>query len=181
MGKAKPKLCEICGAPIRGPGHKIRIEGAELLVCDRCYDRYSHKKPGTFSTMPTGRRPLKRAYTSSRPKPRTAGRPRTERPLYSEEIVEDFADRVYRAIQKTGKSYEELSHEIGLSMNDLRAIAHGYREPTIKEAKKLERYFKITLIERTGQEVQEKATVPKDYEPTLGDIANIKVKKRKKK
>ncbi|NJE09418.1 multiprotein bridging factor aMBF1 [Thermococcus sp. MAR1] len=180
MGKAKPRYCEICGAPIRGSGHKIRLEGAEVLVCDRCYEKYGGKKPGTFSIMPTGRQPVRRTYP--RPaRPRPSSKPRPERPLYTEEIVEDYAERVYRAIQRSGKSYEELSHEIGLSMNDLRAIAHGHREPTIKEAKKLEKYFKITLIERAETEIEKKPSIPRDYEPTLGDIANIKIKKRKKK
>ncbi|WP_297500698.1 multiprotein bridging factor aMBF1 [Thermococcus sp.] len=178
MGKAKPKYCEICGAPIRGPGHRIRIEGTELLVCDRCYEKYGKKKPGTFSIMPTGRQPRRSARPVPRPKREL--KPKRERPLYTEEIVEDFAERVYRAIQRSGKSYEELSHEVGLSVNDLRAIAHGYREPTIKEARKLERYFKIKLIERVEEEVKEKKVIPRDYEPTLGDIANIRVKKRKK-
>ncbi|ASJ05921.1 multiprotein bridging factor aMBF1 [Thermococcus pacificus] len=179
MGKAKPKYCEICGAPIRGPGHRIRLEGAEVLVCDRCYEKYGGKKPGTFSIMPTGRQPARRTYSQpSRPKP--APKPRTERPLVTEEIVEDYAERVYQAIQRSKKSYQELAQEIGLSMNDLRAIAHGHREPTIKEAKKLERYFKIKLIESGGEELLEKKTIPRDYEPTLGDIANIRIKKRKK-
>ncbi|BAD84315.1 predicted transcription regulator, containing DNA-binding HTH domain [Thermococcus kodakarensis KOD1] len=180
MGKAKPKYCEICGAPIRGPGHRIRIERAEVLVCDKCYEKYGGKKPGTFSIMPTGRQPRRTAKPASRPKPQP--RPYQPKPLVTEEIVEDFAERVYRAIQRSGKSYEELSHEIGLSVNDLRAIAHGYREPTIKEARKLERYFKIKLIESAGEEsFEEKKTIPRDYEPTLGDIANIRIKKRKKK
>lgn len=179
MAKTKPKYCEICGAPIKGPGHKIRIERAEVLVCNRCYEKYGGKKPGTFSIMPTGRQPARRTYSQpSRPRP--SPKPRTERPLYTEEIVEDYAERVYKAIQRSGKSYEELSHEIGLSMNDLRAIAHGHREPTIKEARRLEKYFKITLIETGGEEITEKKTIPKDYEPTLGDIANIKIRKRKK-
>jgi putative transcription factor len=178
MGKAKPKYCEICGAPIRGPGHRIRIDGAELLVCDRCYEKYGKKKAGTFSIMPTGRQPRRTTRTSSRPKPQS--RPYQPKPLVTEEIVEDFAERVYKAIQRSGKSYEELSHEVGLSVNDLRSIAHGYREPTIKEAKKLEKYFKIKLIERVEEELEEKKMIPKDYEPTLGDVANIRIKKRKK-
>ncbi|ASI98886.1 multiprotein bridging factor aMBF1 [Thermococcus celer] len=178
MGKAKPRYCEICGAPIRGPGHKLRIEGAEVLVCDRCYEKYGGKKPGTFSIMPTGRRPARRTYPrTSKPKP---SKPRAEKPLYTEEIVEDYAERVYKAIQRSGKSYEELSHEIGLSMNDLRAIAHGHREPTVKEARKLEKYFGITLIERAELDVDKKPVIPKDYEPTLGDMANVRIRKRKK-
>ncbi len=176
MGRAKPKICEICGATIKGPGHTIRIEGAELLVCDSCYRKYGRKKPGTFSVMPTGREPRRRTYS----RPRVQQKPRRERPLYTEEIVEDYAERVMQAIQRSGKSYEQLSHEVGLSMNDLRAIAHGYREPTIKEARKLERFFKITLIERVEEMPREKATIPKEYEPTLGDVANIKIRKRKK-
>ncbi len=177
MGKSKPKYCEICGAPIKGPGHIIRIEGSELLVCDRCYEKYAHKKPGTFSIMPTGRQPRR---TYPRPKPKPTPKPRTERPLYTEEIVEDYAERVYQAIQRSKKSYQELAQEIGLSMNDLRAIAHGHREPTIKEAKKLEKYFRIKLIETSEAEPMEKKTIPRDYEPTLGDIANVRIKKRKK-
>ena len=178
MGKAKPRYCEICGAPIRGQGYKIRIEGAEVLVCHRCYEKYGGKKPGTFSIMPTGRQPRRSSRPVSRPRP--APKPKRERPLITEEIVEDYAERVYKAIQRSGKSYEELSHEIGLSMNDLRAIAHGHREPTIKEARKLEKYFMIKLIESTGEEIIEKPSIPRDYEPTLGDIANIRIKKRKK-
>jgi len=78
-------------------------------------------------------------------------------------------------------SYEELSHKVGLSTNLLKRIAHGEYMPTIEEAKKLERYFKITLIERVEKSVQEKVAIPKDYEPTLGDVANIKIRKKKKK
>ena len=177
MSKAKPRYCEICGAPIKGPGHRIRLEGAEVLVCDRCYEKYGRKKSG-FSIMPTGREPRRRPTPA--PKPKKGPKPYRERPLYTEEIVEDFAERVYKAIQRSGKSYEELSHEIGLSVNDLRAIAHGYREPTIKEARKLEKYFKITLIETGGEIETGKKVIPKDYEPTLGDIANIRIRKRKK-
>lgn len=177
MSKAKPRYCEICGAPIRGPGHRIRLEGAEVLVCNRCYEKYGRKKAG-FSIMPTGREPRRVSRPSLGPK--REPKPYRERPLYTEDIVEDYAERVYKAIQRSGKSYEELSHEIGLSINNLRAIAHGYREPTIKEAKKLERYFKITLIERVEEGVREKKTIPKDHEPTLGDIANIRIRERKK-
>jgi len=180
MGKARPKYCEICGAPIKGHGHKIRLEGAEVLVCNRCYEKYGGKKPGTFSIMPTGRQPMRRSYSRPPSRPSPGGKPRRERPLYTEDIVEDYAEKVYKAIQRSGKSYEELSHEIGLSMNDLRAIAHGHREPTIKEAKKLEKYFRIKLIESDEGETVEKKNIPRNYEPTLGDIANIRVKKRKK-
>ncbi|KPU62853.1 transcription factor [Thermococcus sp. EP1] len=177
MAKAKPRICEICGAEIRGKGHTVKIEGAELLVCYKCYQKYGRKKPGTWSPMPTGREP-RRTYA---PRPRPKPTPRTQRPLYTEDIVEDYADRVREAIQRSGLSYEELSHKVGLSTNLIRRIAHGEYIPTISEAKKLERYFKIKLIERIEETVKEKATIPKDYEPTLGDVANIKIKKRKKK
>ena len=177
MGKAKPKICEICGAEIRGQGHTIKIEGAELLVCANCYRKYGRKKPGTFSIMPTGREP-RRTY---KPRPRPQKRPYRERPLYTEDIVEDYAERVYQAIQRSKMSYEELSHKVGLSVNVLRRIAHGEYMPTIEEAKKLERYFKIKLIERVEEVHEEKISIPKDYEPTLGDIARIRVKKKKRK
>jgi len=176
MAKAKPRICEICGAEIRGKGHMVKIEGAELLVCHRCYEKYGRKKPGTWSPMPTGREPRRRYASRPRPKPA----PRRRKLLYTEDIVEDYADRVREAIQKSGLSYEELSHKVGLSTNLIRRIAHGEYIPTIDEAKKLERYFKIKLIERVEEEVKEKASIPKDYEPTLGDIANIRIKKKKK-
>jgi len=177
MAKAKPRICEICGAEIRGKGHMVKIEGAELLVCYKCYQKYGRKKPGTWSPMPTGREPRRTYAPRSRPK----AIPRTQRPLYTEDIVEDYADRVREAIQRSGLSYEELSHKVGLSTNLIRRVAHGEYIPTISEAKKLERYFKIKLIERVEKIVKEKATIPKDYEPTLGDVANIKIKKRKTK
>lgn len=106
--------------------------------------------------------------------------PPRERPLITEDIVEDYAEIVSEAIRKSGLSYEELSHKVGLSVNVLRRIAHGEYTPTIEEARKLEKFFKIKLIERVEPQFEEKPRIPKDYEPTLGDIARIKVKKRKK-
>ena len=178
--RAKPRYCEICGAPIRGPGHRIRIEGSELLVCDSCYERYGKKQPGTFSVVPKGRnlggkRPRKPARGSSK----VTERPHSK-PLYTEDIVEDYAERVYDAIRKSGLSYEELSHKVGLSVNLLKRIAHGDYTPTIGEAKKIERFFKIKLVERIEPEEGGNVVIPRDYEPTLGDVANIKVKKRKR-
>ncbi len=179
--KAKPRYCEICGAKIRGPGHRVKIEGSELLVCDRCYERYGKKQPGTFSVVPKGRSvgtPKRRikgpmAHKNTRFKKR-----RRPKPLYTEDIVEDYADRVYKAIRLSGMSYEELSHSVGLSINLLRRIAHGEYTPTIEEAKKIERFFKITLVERIEEEPGEAPVIPRDYEPTLGDVANVRVRKR---
>jgi len=175
MGKAKPKICEICGAEIGGQGHTVRIEGAELLVCSSCYRKYGKKKPGTFSIMPTGREP-KRTY---KPRPKPQSTPRPQKPLYTEDIVEEYAEIVSEAIRRSGLSYEELSHRVGLSVNVLRRIAHGEYTPTIDEAKKLERYFRIKLIERVEEMNEKKVSIPKDYEPTLGDIARIKIKRKK--
>ncbi|AAL80636.1 transcriptional regulator [Pyrococcus furiosus DSM 3638] len=174
MAKAKPRYCELCGREITGQGHVVRIEGAELLVCDDCYRKYG-RKPGTFSIMP--RREPTRITTST---PRKRMSPPRERPLITEDIVEDYAEIVSEAIRKSGLSYEELSHKVGLSVNVLRRIAHGEYTPTIEEARKLEKFFKIKLIERVEPQFEEKPRIPKDYEPTLGDIARIKVKKRKK-
>ncbi|MFA4646731.1 multiprotein bridging factor aMBF1 [Pyrococcus kukulkanii] len=174
MAKAKPRYCELCGREIRGQGHVIRIEGAELLVCDECYRKYG-RKPGTFSIMP--RREPTRRISTPRPKPQV----KRERPLITEDIVEDYAEKVMEAIRKSGLSYEELSHKVGLSVNVLRRIAHGEYTPTIEEARKLEKFFKIKLIEKVEADFEQRPLIPKDYEPTLGDIARIKIRKRKKK
>ncbi len=176
--KAKPRYCEICGAPIKGPGHRIRIEGSELLVCDRCYEKYGKKQPGTFSVVPKGRSITRRPSRPIRTARKIELRP--VKPLYTEDIVEDYAERVYSAIMRSKMSYEELSHRIGLSVNLLRRIAHGDYMPTIEEARKIERFFKIKLVEKVEENPEEKVSIPRDYEPTLGDIAKVRVRKRKK-
>lgn len=171
------RICEICGAEIRGEGYTVKVEGAELLVCGRCYSKYGKKKPGTFSIMPSGREPRRRIISRPRPRPQ----PRRERPLYTEDIVEDYAQRVREARMRSGLSFEELAKRVGISENVLRRIEHGELTPTISMARKLERFFKIQLIEKIEQIHEHKASIPRDYEQTLGDIARIKIKKKKKK
>jgi len=86
--------CEVCGRPIKGAGHRVLLEGAEVLVCDDCFAKLT--KSGR--AVPVPRKPQK---VTSAPKVR---RQRAE----MLEVVDDYPDLIRRAREERGSP--EASH-----------------------------------------------------------------------
>jgi putative transcription factor len=159
--------CDICGRDISGQAFKVKVEGAKLLVCNRC------QRLGTpYTEEPVVRPPMSRPAFSPRTAPRRA--PELPKGMAELEIVEDCADRVRRHRMKAGLSQEELAKRVKEKLSVIQKIETGKMTPDTKLCRELEHELKIKLLV-PRKEVSEvpKATPP---EVTLGDIIRIKGK-----
>ena len=104
--------CEMCGETIRGTAKLVRVEGAELQVCNKC------EKFGT-EVQQVRRTDIARPSTAA-PRPgRTATVvvpvDRRKRDLFDYmegEIVEDYAARIRKARMEKGLSTKDLAMQI---------------------------------------------------------------------
>jgi len=116
--------CEICGqneATLR-----VKIDGVILSVCADC------SKTGKIIEEPKVQQ-------------RTASM--GSKPIAEESVVSDFAKIISQARQSLGLKQEEFANKINEKLSTISAIESGKREPDLKLAKKLERFFGIKLIE----------------------------------
>jgi len=162
--------CELCGKPIRGKGFRIMIMGAILTVCSEC------AKYGTpiYSQSKSRRR---MGYVTPPPKTKSS---RSRLMDEDVEIVEDYAERIRAAREALGWTKEILAERVKEKVSVIRRIESGAMIPPISLARKLESVLRIKLLEPTIHITPPKQSY-KNFELTLGDIAEIKFKKRAKK
>jgi putative transcription factor len=166
----------MCGETIRGTAKLVRVEGAELQVCNRC------EKFGT-EVQQVRRTDLVRPSTAA-PRPgriAAAAIPadRRKRDLFDYmegEIVEDYAARIRKARMEKGLSTKDLAMQIKEREHLLKKIENNELIPEEDVRKKLEKVLEIRLIDKPVPEAEKK--VQSKLTPTLGDLTIIrKVKK----
>jgi putative transcription factor len=142
--------CEMCGSVTALK--KARIEGTLLNVCDRC-SRFG--KIVEEHALPAKKRPIQELKESS--------------------IDPDFARKIRQARNDSGLSINELSKKISASASVLDRIEKGMR-PTDDVARELEKALRIKLLGFIT--VTQQKTSGKAPEMTLGDVAEVKIKKK---
>ena len=99
----------MCGETIRGVPKLVRVEGAELQVCNRC------EKYGTEVQQPKRtdiRRPVAAPRAPARP---AAPQIRRKKDLFDYmegEIVEDYSERIRHARMEKGLSQKDLAMQM---------------------------------------------------------------------
>jgi len=144
--------CEICGR--KGVKAIVLVEGARLTACGGCargkkilYFLEEREAPGGPVEVP---------------------RKRTEE---TEEIADDYAERIKKARQKMGLSTAVVAERINEMESYLDRIERGKITPTFAVAKKLEKELNIKLIEKVQPSIAPSAGGSKRFsEPTLGDM-----------
>jgi putative transcription factor len=162
--------CEVCGRKIHENPNRVVIEGAKLTVCNDCA---KHGKS-------TWEEPL--------PKPRLAPQQQgtaipTQGPIQirkkvtqakvdtSEEIVEDYSEKIRQAREKLGLSHEDLGMKINEKANVLRKIETRKLSPNNLLVSKLERTLKIKLLVPVADEkIPQNLPKAASRELTLGDL-----------
>ncbi len=163
--------CELCGSPIRGKSYRVKIEGAALTICERCYRRLS-SKPGKIELIisETKKKTFKKTIKK-----------RLGRSRYVEyEVVDNYYEIIRKARLEKGISISQLAQKVMEKENVLRRIEQGRLRPPIQLAERLEKALGVKLLEPVIDYEEEGSLGEKiGEELTLGDLANIKIKKRR--
>ena len=170
--------CEVCGRETPSP-QEVSIEGARLQVCSRCASlgqpiRKTKSSDSTSAPLTT--------ISSTRRRNRPPSSPhrfsRSRRPRRELVPVENFSQLIRTARVEQGMSQQDVAQRINERASVIGKLESGKMSvATIKLARKLERLFKLTLLE---------AVEPLDLSPssesskaTLGDVVEIRRKKPK--
>jgi len=171
--------CEVCGSQIYGKPRKVMIEGAKMIVCEKCAKLGSpYLEPENKPSRSFYRLVERRKRTS--PAIAFTARRRTINLPENLEIRERFGSLVRKARENMGLSHEELGKKIGEKVSVLKKIESEKMIPDQKLAKKLEHALKVKLLVPSEEyEVPGEASAPPSQELTLGEIAQLKISKRR--
>ena len=165
------KECPICGSVIWGKGQKVLLEGAKITVCQVCA---KHGKK-VSATQPSSK--MKFQDEKRRVKTKKGSFNRIS-DISDVELVSDYAKKIKSTRSARGLTQEKFAQKINEKPSLLRRIESGKAEPTIKLAKKIEKFYNIKLLKKTDEvEVDTRKYMKKATGSSLGDIAFIKKKK----
>ncbi|WP_435153502.1 multiprotein bridging factor aMBF1 [Haladaptatus sp. DFWS20] len=173
--------CEMCGAETASP-KKIKVEGAELDVCDNCADFGTEVKTqqssSTSTKYSTSSSSGKSSGSTSTGGSRSSGGSRS-RPsdMFDDmdEIAQDYDDRIRNARESTGLSQEDLAKELNEKASLIRKLERGDMLPSDSVQNKLEKKLEISLSTGSaGADDEEWSGGSSTGGTTLGDVVKRK-------
>ncbi len=139
-------ICEMCGKDVTFL-RKVTIEGVSLEVCSECakFGVESKKEvPKEQAPKPIIAQRLEIREKRSRPRDVLEG-------FDKEDLVEDYAQRIRIAREKTGMSQKELAMKINERVTILSKIESAQMRPDEKIIAKLQNELGIVLKERVPE------------------------------
>jgi len=182
--------CEMCGKETAGP-NRVKVEGAELDVCDDCTDfgtevqteersttstKYS---TGSSASSSSGSSASSGSSTSSGTTSsggQSSGGSSSSPNIYDdiEELAQDFDQRIRSARESAGLSQEDLAKELNEKASLIRKLEHGDTLPTDQLQRKLESRLDVDLSAGGSAEDTEWESEGSSGEYTLGDMVERK-------
>jgi len=171
--------CEMCGTEVSSPS-RVKIEGAELDVCDECTDfgtelktedsssststKYSTSSSGSSSSS---------SSTSSSSSSSGGGR---RRDMFDEmdEIAQDFDDQIRSARESAGLSQKELAQQLNEKASLIRKLEQGNSLPSDDVRAKIEKSLGIDLSAGGSADDEDWSGGESDGSYTLGDVVQRK-------
>ncbi|EFW92507.1 hypothetical protein ZOD2009_09368 [Haladaptatus paucihalophilus DX253] len=173
--------CEMCGAETASP-KTIKVEGAELDVCDNCADfgtevktqqtSSTSTKYSTSSSSSSGN-----SSTSTGSAGSSGGSRSRRRDMFDDmdEIAPDYDDRIRNARESTGLSQEDLAKELNEKASLISKLEHGDILPSDSVQRKLEKKLDISLtVGSAGADDEEWSGGSSTGSYTLGDVVKRK-------
>jgi putative transcription factor len=174
--------CEMCGAETSTP-KTVKIEGAELDVCDSCADfgtevrtQESSQTSTKYSTSSGSDSSSSGSASSGGASGGGGGSGRRRRDMFDEmdEVAADYDQRIRQARESAGLSQEDLAGELNEKASLIRKLERGDMLPSDSVQKKLERKLEISLSEGGTSEDTEWEGGSSTGSYTLGDVVTRK-------
>lgn len=178
--------CEMCGTETASP-NRVKIEGAELDVCDECTDfgteiktdsgssststKYSTSSSGSSNSGGSSSRSAGGTSSGS-----TSGGGGRRRDMYDEmdEIAPDYDERIRDARESASLTQEELAKQLNEKASLIRKLERGDTLPSDDIQQKLERSLDISLTTSGGVDETEWESGSSSGGYTLGDVVERK-------
>jgi len=171
--------CEMCGAETASPT-RVKIEGAELKVCDNCVGfgtEIRTQKPSSSSTKystSSSSGSSSKSTASSTSGGSSGGGRRRDMFDEMEEVVTDYDDRIRGGRESEGLTQEELAKQLNEKASLIRKLERGDVLPSDTVQRKLERALGITLTEGVSDDDSEWSGGSATGGTTLGDVVKRK-------
>jgi putative transcription factor len=179
--------CEMCGTETANP-NRVKIEGAELDVCDECTDfgtevkqqssdsastKYSTSSSSSSSGGSSGSSSNSSTTTSTGGGSGGGGR---SRDVFDEieEIAQDYDEQIRSARESAGMSQEDLAKQLNEKASQIQKLEQGETLPTDEMQQKLERALDIDLAAGGSADENEWESDSSTGEYTLGDMVERK-------
>ncbi|WP_267639346.1 multiprotein bridging factor aMBF1 [Haloarchaeobius amylolyticus] len=174
--------CEMCGAETSQP-KTVKVEGAELDVCDDCADFGTEVKTQQSSSTSTKYSTGSSGSSSSSSSSKASGsgggggssRRRSDMFDDMDEIAQDYDDRIRRAREQKGLSQSELADELNEKASLVRKLERGDTLPSDRMQSKLEKFLGISLkAGGSSDDEKEWKSDSAGTTQTLGDVVKRK-------
>ncbi|MDH5021392.1 multiprotein bridging factor aMBF1 [Halobacterium rubrum] len=145
--------CEMCGTEVSTP-KTVKVEGAEIDVCDDCADFGTEVE--TDSTSSTSTKYSTSSSSSSQSSGSSgsntggsSGGGRRRRDMFDEmdELAGDYDERLRKAREQEGLSQEELADNLNEKASVIRKLERGDSLPSDDVREELESHLGISLTE----------------------------------
>ena len=144
--------CDLCGKDAEL--YTTLIEGTELQVCINCsqFGKVLKRVAAPVAEIKTGRLVAE------------------EGPEIIELVVAHYPSLVKQAREKAGLKQEELAQKLNEKESIIQKVETGHYQPSMKLARKLEKFLHITLVEETKIEKQKQSASSSAKGFTIGDL-----------
>jgi putative transcription factor len=172
----------MCGAETASP-KTVKVEGAELDVCDDCADfgtevqtQDTSSSSTKYSTSSSSSSSSSSSTSSSSSSGGGGGGGGRRRDMFDEmdEVVTDYDDRIRTARESEGLTQEELANQLNEKASLIRKLERGDVLPSDKVQRKLEKALDITLSEGGSTDDSEWSGGSSTGGTTLGDVVKRK-------
>ena len=173
--------CEMCGSETSSP-NRVKVEGAELDVCDECTDFGTEVKQQTSSGASTkystssSSSSSSSGSSSSSSSSSAGGSSRPRRDMFDEmdELAQDYDETVRSARESAGLSQEDLARKLNEKASLIRKIERGDTLPSDEIQAKLESELGVDLSAGGTADESEWSGGSSTGEYTLGDVVERK-------
>ncbi|WP_135363525.1 multiprotein bridging factor aMBF1 [Halosimplex halophilum] len=173
--------CEMCGSETSSP-NRVKVEGAELDVCDECTDFGTEVKQQSSSSASTkystssSDSSSSSGGSSSGSSSSSGGSSRRRQDMFDEmdELAQDYDEIVRSARESAGMSQEDLARKLNEKASLIRKIERGDTLPSDEVQRKLESALDVDLSAGGTTDESEWSGGDSTGEYTLGDVVERK-------